>query len=85
MSRCDSDPCVHGYCIDYHGNMTCICDDGFTGDRCDVMVTNCSTEYCLHGYCNFDDGYLSCRCDEGYTGGWKVLHTIYTRTVKVTG
>ena len=46
---------------------TCTCNDGFTGDHCDVNINECASWPCVHGTCTDDvDGYV-CSCDDGYT------------------
>lgn len=33
---CQSNPCGHGRCIGRSGPFSCVCDAGYTGQKCDT-------------------------------------------------
>ena len=36
INECDSNPCVNGECQDGNNRYSCQCNDGWTGDNCDI-------------------------------------------------
>ena len=47
----------------------CICDRGYTGEFCDIVITYCDSQPCFNGStCNDYIGYYVCQCQEGYNG-----------------
>ena len=36
IDECQSDPCVHGECIDQINGYVCKCKDGWTGTNCET-------------------------------------------------
>lgn len=63
--------CKNGGLCSYNnatGSMMCSCLDGFTGDRCEIIVNNCKDQPCINGLCkNRHDSYV-CECSPGWTG-----------------
>ena len=54
-------------------NYSCICNAGFTGRHCDVLITSCSNDTCFPGVpCTEDNNSISCgSCPSGFTGDGK--------------
>ncbi len=85
-----ADPCEgftcsgHGTCDSSSDEAVCVCDEGYTGDACDICDTgyqdndgdgeclpDCDTsglECGSHGTCDDSSGAAVCVCDVGYTG-----------------
>ncbi|GMT05242.1 hypothetical protein PENTCL1PPCAC_27416 [Pristionchus entomophagus] len=62
---CRPDTCINGYCLD----SSCICDSGWTGDKCDVDIDECSLSPCAHGStCLNKNGSFQCICPPGRNG-----------------
>ena len=63
-----------GSCVDQVNNYTCICNTGFTGRHCDIVITRCSNDSCYPGVsCNENgNSAISCGCcPSGFTGDGK--------------
>lgn len=73
--------CENGVCEDATGFASCVCDEGYAGDLCELCADGyrsredgtcqiaCVPGMCGdRGRCDDSHGYLICRCDEGYTG-----------------
>ena len=68
LNPCDSSPCVHGYCVNYHHSYECICQDGWNGTHCNENIDECASDPCHHGNCtDMVDGFF-CTCQPYYTG-----------------
>ena len=54
-------------------NYSCICNAGFTGRHCDVLITSCSNDTCFPGVpCAENNNSISCgSCPSGFTGDGK--------------
>ena len=54
-------------------NYSCICNAGFTGRHCDVLITSCSNDTCFPGVpCTENNNSISCgSCPSGFTGDGK--------------
>jgi len=80
-----TDPCLPaGTCVDSSGDVACACEQGYTGQLCEVCAANyhragsgqcvvdqtCSTpDPCApHGRCDDALGVANCLCDVGYVG-----------------
>jgi len=74
-----------GSCDDTSGSAVCACEQGYTGELCDVCAEgfqdnnqNGSCEMgcdnpvsnCGQGTCNDADGIMSCTCQDGWTGSY---------------
>ncbi|GMT31391.1 hypothetical protein PFISCL1PPCAC_22688, partial [Pristionchus fissidentatus] len=61
--------CLNGYCIDTEGGAKCLCDSGWTGDRCDEDIDECLNSICEAGSTCFNrNGSFECVCPEGRSG-----------------
>ena len=56
IDECDPPPCNSGRCIDLVNGYTCVCDDGYEGEVCDVGKCGRSTLSNILWY------YLSLNC-----------------------
>lgn len=68
---CISEPCSStGSCVQHSKlNHSCICDVGYTGQRCDELVDYCSSSPCINGgTCISLIGSFKCLCIPGFTG-----------------
>ena len=62
----ENNPCQNGArCIQGFNSYTCECDDGFTGENCDLYVI-CNEVECNSGTCNANG---TCDCYPGFEGG----------------
>ena len=82
IDECGSNPCVQGDCRNLAGfyvcsncgtktGENCHCDNGKTGELCDVTLDWCSSQPCFgNSYCRFSsDGY---ECDCMVVDAWLV-------------
>lgn len=64
--------CNHGTCVPtQEGGAFCECNDGWTGDSCDVCdndTDECESSPCVHGSCEDQCGGYLCHCPPGFTG-----------------
>ncbi|KAK6020636.1 EGF-like domain protein, partial [Ostertagia ostertagi] len=66
---CASAPCVHGLCVDTLFARRCVCDEGWTGENCDVNIDDCASQPCQNGgTCTDEIAGFSCSCPAGYRG-----------------
>uniref|UniRef100_A0A672SJ15 Uncharacterized protein n=1 Tax=Sinocyclocheilus grahami TaxID=75366 RepID=A0A672SJ15_SINGR len=68
-NQCDSNPCVHGKCVDLLQDYSCTCNAGFEGKHCGLTATNCSVNNgdCDHECHESVDGLgRRCSCIKGY-------------------
>ena len=49
IQECNSNPCIHGDCVDRVGGYTCYCYDGFKGDNCTINIDECLSDPCSSG------------------------------------
>ncbi|XP_072820102.1 protein delta homolog 1 isoform X2 [Vicugna pacos] len=69
---CSSSPCQHGgSCVDDEGqasHASCLCPPGFSGNFCEILVTNsCTPNPCENqGICTDIGGDFRCRCPAGF-------------------
>lgn len=72
INECESNPCVHGKCIDMIDKFICHCDVPYTGDRCDIRIDPCSSNPCQNSaQCAPQSNYptrFKCHCLVGFTG-----------------
>ncbi len=58
-----------GTCIDDQGTITCTCQPGFGGERCEVNIDDCSDGACQNGgVCQDAVNGFHCACPLGFTG-----------------
>ena len=62
-----------GNCLDRINNFSCVCNVGYTGRHCDVIITKCSNDSCYPGVPCIDKTVpISCGpCPSGFTGNGK--------------
>ncbi|KIH43878.1 EGF-like domain protein, partial [Ancylostoma duodenale] len=66
---CAAAPCVHGLCVDTLFARRCICDEGWTGENCEVNIDDCASQPCQNGgTCTDEVAGFSCSCPAGYRG-----------------
>ncbi|CAJ1060431.1 E-selectin-like [Xyrichtys novacula] len=75
-AACKNDSCLYGECVETINNHTCVCHEGFYGDRCEqvvecnrdeVTVPDKGSVSCTHEYGDFSFN-TSCHysCEQGY-------------------
>lgn len=58
-----------GACIDQVGTYSCVCQDGFSGDRCQLDVNECLSNPCFRADKCIDlPGDYRCECFPGFIG-----------------
>ena len=71
IDPCLSSPCSNGYCsraINQY-SYACICNPGYTGPLCNILVNLCSDSLCKNsGLCVANGLSYNCVCLPGYTG-----------------
>ena len=73
---CTAARCEHGTCIaTYLGGElpvtknACVCEDGWSGSRCQFNPCLTLNKQCVHGYCRaISDTEAACVCDKGFSG-----------------
>jgi hypothetical protein len=84
LTPCGADPCHgHGTCSDQEGEVSCACEAGYEGMRCDrcgsgyhrdvedacVVNEACAPNQCgEHGSCQDSSGQALCFCEDRYAG-----------------
>lgn len=72
IDDCVGNPCgEYGTCVDEVGNFSCLCDEPWSGDTCQVAPEFCLNHKCKNGgKCVNQPEYknYSCACAEGYAG-----------------
>ena len=78
----DCDDCVgvncsgNGWCVDGNNSISCTCNPGYTGDRCQINIDDCVGVNCSgNGQCVDGINNFICECMTGYSGplcaeGW---------------
>ncbi|XP_059143930.1 uncharacterized protein LOC131931220 [Physella acuta] len=69
---CVGDPCGdHGTCFDGPDDFTCVCDQGWSGRRCQIPPDYCRNSACANGSSCVNlvaEKRYSCSCMTGFTG-----------------
>ncbi|KAJ0049903.1 hypothetical protein NL108_005201 [Boleophthalmus pectinirostris] len=70
-NQCASSPCLNqGTCNDHIGFYTCLCETGFTGTNCEIVVArrcDVNNGHCMH-FCESTGSFgARCSCALGYT------------------
>ena len=70
IDNCDPNPCQNdGNCIDGINSFTCDCEDGFSGDVCEINIDDCLPDPCVNGgTCTDGINTFTCNCGFGFTG-----------------
>lgn len=71
IDACTSQPCANGSTCTVSGHkFSCICQSGYTGQKCEIDVNECATSGLCHhgGTCINLHGSFRCQCKPGYTG-----------------
>lgn len=71
QNPCSVKPCTKGTCISKQNgaDYTCVCEEGWTGEKCDSINDYCATVYCMNnGTCKNVAGSFQCHCQPGYNG-----------------
>jgi hypothetical protein len=75
VDNCLSNPCVKGYCLNFKESFKCFCFSNYTGDRCDIKLTEvvrpCRVNYCLNGGDCVESSLMEgfkCNCKMNYLG-----------------
>nr|XP_032805506.1 versican core protein-like isoform X1 [Petromyzon marinus] len=70
LPDCEQNPCESGgRCISYEGQHHCVCEPGYSGDRCEVEVDECESNPCHNGGTCVDHvASYSCQCLPSYAG-----------------
>ncbi len=61
----------NGICFQNTLNQTisCLCQQGFTGQRCETLINNCAGNPCKNGAtCTSTASSFTCTCPIGFTG-----------------
>ena len=67
---CDPNPCLNGgICIDGVNSFTCECEDGYSGETCEINDDDCDPNPCLNGgTCTDGVNMFTCDCTDYFTG-----------------
>lgn len=67
---CSPNPCWNaGMCSSSGSSFTCSCQQGFSGQKCELRSTDCPVNPCVNGICMLDKaGKPLCFCTPGFTG-----------------
>ncbi|XP_065529895.1 sushi, nidogen and EGF-like domain-containing protein 1 isoform X4 [Lathamus discolor] len=70
INECQSQPCLNGgQCKDRIAEFLCLCEPGYTGQRCESDTDECQSEPCKNGgTCQDLPASFTCYCPEGFVG-----------------
>uniref|UniRef100_A0A8C6L8Y8 Sushi, nidogen and EGF like domains 1 n=1 Tax=Nothobranchius furzeri TaxID=105023 RepID=A0A8C6L8Y8_NOTFU len=70
INECLSQPCLNGgSCLNKIGSYQCLCQDGFSGNRCQIEQDGCESSPCLNGgVCRGHRQNYVCMCKDGFFG-----------------
>ncbi|XP_053380914.1 sushi, von Willebrand factor type A, EGF and pentraxin domain-containing protein 1-like isoform X3 [Mercenaria mercenaria] len=68
VNECETGPCGIHTCINKVDGFECICQNGMTGDLCDIPPDYCLYNDCVNGECVSGNETYRCTCNDGYTG-----------------
>lgn len=70
INQCDPNPCNGHTCVDKVSAYKCQCNNGYSGDTCQIEPDYCKNSPCKNnGTCFNSGGNYSCLCSTGYKGG----------------
>ena len=63
INECDSNPCIHGSCIDRIGRYDCNCNVPYSGRNCEIELNPCEPDRCLNdAQCMPSRNYTDFQC-----------------------
>ncbi|XP_070816913.1 L-selectin-like [Chaetodon trifascialis] len=65
-AQCNATSCGRGRCQETINNITCHCEPGFEGDRC--QIAKCNAASCDRGRCQETIDNIICLCEPGFEG-----------------
>ncbi|BFZ06350.1 hypothetical protein BsWGS_09389 [Bradybaena similaris] len=65
---CVNVSCNNGNCTNTPANYTCVCNLGWTGDKCDSVIDYCASVSCNNGSCINTPTNYTCMCNPGWMG-----------------
>ncbi|XP_031293563.2 neurocan core protein isoform X1 [Camelus dromedarius] len=70
LDPCENNPCLHGGTCEANGTMYgCSCDQGFTGENCEIDIDDCISSPCENGGTCIDEvNAFVCLCLPSYAG-----------------
>ena len=54
-----------GTCLNTVASSVCRCVNGYTGERCEVLVDPCASQPCVRGPCSVTTNGYFCNCPAG--------------------
>ncbi len=84
--KCEANTCNgHGTCS-YNGVISCSCNTGFTGERCETDIDECTDSNLnncdRNATCINTEGSFTCACNEGYSGNGVICKGAFITTWK---
>ncbi|XP_053380920.1 uncharacterized protein LOC128549009 isoform X2 [Mercenaria mercenaria] len=70
IDECETGVCGIHKCINKVDGFECICQNGITGDLCDIPPDYCLDNQCANGECVSGNDTYRCDCKDGYTGAF---------------
>ena len=67
--HCSPNPCNGHTCVQEKDKSVCLCEDGFSGERCQNVPNLCSASTCTNSGTCLNTGFnFTCVCPAGYRG-----------------